>query len=32
VTKLDKVVLGNAAEGETIRKMITAMARDPRCW
>ncbi|AHK30739.1 GTP pyrophosphokinase/guanosine-3',5'-bis (diphosphate) 3-pyrophosphohydrolase [Rhodococcus opacus PD630] len=30
VTKLDKVVLGNAAEGETIRKMIIAMARDPR--
>ncbi|MGG7099543.1 RelA/SpoT family protein [Rhodococcus sp. 24CO] len=30
VTKLDKVVLGTAAEGETIRKMIIAMARDPR--
>ncbi|MGZ4530356.1 MAG: HD domain-containing protein, partial [Mycobacterium sp.] len=30
VTKLDRVVLGTAAEGETIRKMITAMARDPR--
>lgn len=30
VTKLDKVALGNAAEGETIRKMIIAMARDPR--
>lgn len=30
VTKLDKVVLGKAAEAETIRKMITAMARDPR--
>ncbi len=30
VTKLDKVVLGSAAEGETIRKMIIAMARDPR--
>ena len=30
VTKLDKVVLGNAAEGETIRKMIIAMAHDPR--
>ena len=29
-TKLDKVVLGSAAEGETIRKMIIAMARDPR--
>ena len=30
VTKLDKVALGSAAEGETIRKMIIAMARDPR--
>ncbi len=30
VTKLDKVALGNAAEAETIRKMIIAMARDPR--
>jgi GTP diphosphokinase / guanosine-3',5'-bis(diphosphate) 3'-diphosphatase len=30
VTKLDKVVLGTAAEGETIRKMVIAMARDPR--
>ena len=30
VTKLDRVVLGTAAEGETIRKMIIAMARDPR--
>jgi guanosine-3',5'-bis(diphosphate) 3'-pyrophosphohydrolase len=30
VTKLDKVVLGTAAEAETIRKMIIAMARDPR--
>lgn len=30
VTKLDKVALGTAAEGETIRKMIIAMARDPR--
>lgn len=30
VTKLDKVVLGSAAEAETIRKMIIAMARDPR--
>ncbi|WP_018159550.1 RelA/SpoT family protein [Smaragdicoccus niigatensis] len=30
VTKLDKVNLGNAAEAETIRKMIIAMARDPR--
>ncbi|MGB0876998.1 MAG: RelA/SpoT family protein [Mycobacterium sp.] len=30
VTKLDRVALGTAAEGETIRKMIIAMARDPR--
>ena len=30
VTKLDRVVLGSAAEAETIRKMIIAMARDPR--
>ena len=30
MTKLDRVVLGSAAEGETIRKMIIAMARDPR--
>ena len=30
VTKLDRMVLGSAAEGETIRKMIIAMARDPR--
>ena len=30
VTKLDKVKLGDAAEAETIRKMIVAMARDPR--
>lgn len=30
VTKLDKVNLGSAAEAETIRKMIIAMARDPR--
>ncbi|WP_460603584.1 RelA/SpoT family protein [Jatrophihabitans fulvus] len=30
VTKLDKVKYGDAAEAETIRKMITAMARDPR--
>lgn len=30
VTKLDRVVLGTAAEGETIRKMVIAMARDPR--
>ncbi|HLY33730.1 MAG TPA: HD domain-containing protein, partial [Jatrophihabitantaceae bacterium] len=30
VTKLDKVKFGEAAEGETIRKMIVAMARDPR--
>lgn len=32
VTKLDRVVLGTAAEAETIRKMIIAMARDPGCW
>ena len=30
VTKLDKVEFGTAAEAETIRKMIVAMARDPR--
>ena len=30
VTKLDKVALGTAAEAETIRKMIIAMARDAR--
>jgi GTP pyrophosphokinase len=30
VTKLDKVKFGEAAEVETIRKMIVAMARDPR--
>jgi len=30
VTKLDKVVLGSAAEAETIRKMIVAMSEDPR--
>ncbi|MFF5988757.1 RelA/SpoT family protein [Prauserella flavalba] len=30
VTKLDKVKLGHAAEAETIRKMVIAMARDPR--
>ncbi|HEV7452348.1 MAG TPA: bifunctional (p)ppGpp synthetase/guanosine-3',5'-bis(diphosphate) 3'-pyrophosphohydrolase [Pseudonocardiaceae bacterium] len=30
VTKLDKVKLGAAAEAETIRKMVIAMARDPR--
>ena len=30
VTKLDKVKLGTAAEAETIRKMVVAMARDPR--
>ncbi|MGI8647333.1 MAG: GTP pyrophosphokinase [Acidimicrobiales bacterium] len=30
VTKIDKVHLGDAAEAETIRKMIVAMARDPR--
>jgi len=30
VTKLDRVKLGDAAEAETIRKMVIAMARDPR--
>lgn len=30
VTKLDKVALGAAAEAETIRKMVVAMAQDPR--
>ncbi|WP_026361283.1 RelA/SpoT family protein [Amycolatopsis nigrescens] len=30
VTKLDKVKLGPTAEAETIRKMVIAMARDPR--
>jgi guanosine-3',5'-bis(diphosphate) 3'-pyrophosphohydrolase len=30
VTKLDRVKFGEAAEAETIRKMIVAMARDPR--
>lgn len=30
VTKLDKVALGAAVEAETIRKMIVAMAEDPR--
>jgi GTP pyrophosphokinase len=30
VTKLDRVKLGTAAEAETIRKMVIAMARDPR--
>ncbi|HHX86167.1 MAG TPA: bifunctional (p)ppGpp synthetase/guanosine-3',5'-bis(diphosphate) 3'-pyrophosphohydrolase [Actinomycetales bacterium] len=30
VTKLDKVQFGEAAEAETIRKMIIAMAHDPR--
>src|SRR3954468_4509755 len=30
VTKLDKVELGSAAEAETIRKMVVAMAKDPR--
>ncbi|CAN5380917.1 bifunctional (p)ppGpp synthetase/guanosine-3',5'-bis(diphosphate) 3'-pyrophosphohydrolase [soil metagenome] len=29
VTKLDRVVYGEAAEAETIRKMIVAMASDP---
>ena len=30
VTKLDKVHFGEATEAETIRKMIIAMAKDPR--
>jgi GTP pyrophosphokinase len=30
VTKLHEVTLGSTAEAETIRKMIIAMARDPR--
>src|SRR3954463_7455092 len=30
VTKLDKVKYGEAAEAETIRKMIVAMAKDPK--
>ncbi|MGH3995593.1 MAG: RelA/SpoT family protein, partial [Pseudonocardiaceae bacterium] len=30
VTKLDRVKLGAAAEAETIRKMVIAMAEDPR--
>lgn len=30
VTKLDKVQLGSSAEAETIRKMVIAMAKDPR--
>ena len=30
VTKLDKVAFGSAAEAETIRKMVVAMANDPR--
>ncbi|MGI8697207.1 MAG: RelA/SpoT family protein [Mycobacteriales bacterium] len=30
VTKLDKVQYGDAAQAETIRKMVVAMARDPR--
>ena len=30
VTKLDKIQYGEAAEAETIRKMVVAMARDPR--
>ena len=30
VTKLDKIKYGEAAESETIRKMVVAMARDPR--
>ncbi|PJE95025.1 GTP pyrophosphokinase [Streptomyces carminius] len=30
VTKLDKVRFGEAAQAETVRKMVVAMARDPR--
>jgi guanosine-3',5'-bis(diphosphate) 3'-pyrophosphohydrolase len=30
VTKLDKVKYGEVAEAETIRKMVVAMARDPK--
>ena len=30
MTKLDKVKFGDAAEAETIRKMVVAMARDIR--
>ncbi|MDR1999146.1 MAG: bifunctional (p)ppGpp synthetase/guanosine-3',5'-bis(diphosphate) 3'-pyrophosphohydrolase [Frankiaceae bacterium] len=30
VTKMDKVEFGEAAEAETIRKMVKAMAHDPR--
>jgi GTP diphosphokinase / guanosine-3',5'-bis(diphosphate) 3'-diphosphatase len=30
VTKLERVKFGDAAEAETIRKMVVAMARDPR--
>ena len=30
MTKLDKVKLGDAAKAETIRKMVVAMAKDPR--
>jgi GTP pyrophosphokinase len=30
VTKLDKVRYGESAESETIRKMVVAMARDPK--
>ncbi|HEY7223853.1 MAG TPA: RelA/SpoT family protein [Micromonosporaceae bacterium] len=30
VTKLDKVKLGESAKAETIRKMVVAMAKDPR--
>ncbi len=30
VTKLDRVAVGDRAQAETIRKMVIAMARDPR--
>lgn len=32
VTKLDKVKFGEAAQAETVRKMVVAMAKDPRVW
>ncbi len=32
VTKLDKVKFGEAAQAETVRKMVVAMAKDPASW
>lgn len=32
VTKLDKVKFGEAAQAETVRKMVVAMAKDPGSW